>query len=67
MHFNNKTIAIFISVNERTRTEDSNSDILETLIVQKVAVWRNWIAHLTTDQEVPGSSPGMVDKIKRGL
>ena len=27
---------------------------------KKVAVWRNWTAHLTTDQEVPGSSPGMV-------
>jgi hypothetical protein len=25
------------------------------------AGWRNWIAHLTTDQEVPGSSPGSVD------
>lgn len=24
----------------------------------KLVFWRNWIAHLTTDQEVPGSSPG---------
>jgi hypothetical protein len=26
------------------------------LIISKVC-WRNWIAHLTTDQEVLGSSP----------
>ena len=31
---------------------------------KNVAVWRNWTARLTTDQEVPGSSPGMVVNIK---
>ena len=29
--------------------------------IDQLAGWRNWIAHLTTDQEVPGSSPGSVD------
>lgn len=26
-----------------------------------MADWRNGLAHLTTDQEVPGSSPGSVE------
>ena len=29
-------------------------------LITKEAGWRNWTAHLTTDQEVPGSSPGSV-------
>ena len=29
-------------------------------LITKEADWRNWTAHLTTDQEVPGSSPGSV-------
>ena len=29
------------------------------------AIWLNWIERLPTEQEVPGSSPGLVIKIAR--
>jgi len=45
-----------ISSTGRARQKPSENSI------QKVeeARWRNWIAHLTTDQEVAGSSPARV-------